>query len=72
MNLAALMVPFDLQTTFFFDDTINRLEVCIDGHWGSVCGDGENDPNIAKVAYRELDHAADGMYIHLQYSVENA
>ena len=55
-----------LAENFAFDDTINRLEVCIGRHWGSVCGDGTSDSNIAKVACRELGHAADGMYTHLQ------
>ena len=37
-----------------------RLEVCSGGNWGSVCGfEAAND--IAEVACRQLNHAAQGM-----------
>ena len=56
-----------LAEEFYFSDAVHRLEVCIGGHWGSVCGDGENDNSIARVACGELHHAADGMYIYWWY-----
>ena len=40
--------------------TAGRLEVCSGGTWGTVCGNTATTAAVAKVACRELDHAAEG------------
>ena len=53
--------PEAIRLTKYISDTIGRLEVCSGGYWGSVCGIGATDA-IAKVACRQLNHAATGIY----------
>ena len=48
-----------IRLTEFFDDTIGRLEVCTDGIWGSVCGNGATG-DIATVVCKELNHTSTG------------
>lgn len=38
-----------------YNNTFGRLEVCYDGHWGSVCDDLA-DSVTAEVACRQLGH----------------
>lgn len=50
----------DVRLTHFDDmDTIGRLEVCYDGHWGSVCIHNADDL-LAEVVCRQLGYAANG------------
>ena len=49
-------------------DTFGRLEVCSGNKWGTVCGSGANLETIARVACRELNHAANnGIDNYLEY-----
>ena len=54
--------PEDIQLARYISDTFGRLEVCSGGYWGTVCGIGATDA-IAKVACRQLNHAATGTYM---------
>ena len=54
--------PEAIRLTKGTTDTFGRLEVCSGGYWGTVCGIGATDA-IAKVACRQLNHAATGTYM---------
>ena len=49
-----------IRLTKYSVSTSGRLEVCSGGTWGTVCGDTGTTAAVAKVACRELDHAAEG------------
>ena len=38
---------------------IGRLEICVDGQWGSVCDDAVNSAT-ASVVCRQIGHATEG------------
>ena len=44
--------------------TEGRLEICVDGSWGTVCNDGF-DTNAAKVVCRQLGFPEDGEWHRL-------
>ena len=46
---------------------IGRLEVCSNGHWGSVCSIGTTNAT-ARVVCRELGHVARGTFMHNNYN----
>ena len=49
----------DVRLTHFEEDAIGRLEVCYDGHWGSVC-DSKYDELLAGVVCGQLGYVAKG------------
>ena len=60
-----------IATVRFYSYTpINRLEVCFNGYWGSVCGDHKTTNTVAEVACRELNYAAKG-YNNIMCSMIN-
>ena len=54
--------PGSIQFTSGATNASGRLEVCSGGYWGTVCGIGATE-TIADVACRQLNHAAEGIYI---------
>ena len=56
-----------VRLTRFSSDFVGRLEVCTNGIWGTVCGNGATTTPLVQVACRELNHAAIGNIIF--YSV---
>ena len=51
-----------VRLTQFSSSRYGRLEICVGGVWGTVCGNGATSA-IADVACRELNHAATGLGI---------
>ena len=49
-----------LRLTQLSSEEFGRLEVCVGGIWGTVCGNGATNA-VADVTCRELNHAALGL-----------
>ena len=65
MFWSAALVPCSpdnpVRLTQYSRDVVGRLEVCINGIWGTVCGNGAPATPLLQVVCRELNHAATGI-----------
>lgn len=45
------------------EDAIGRLEICHNGHWGSICNDFTAGSGIAPLACKQLGYSVPGIYM---------
>lgn len=45
-----------------------RVEVCFNGHWGTVCHDGW-DAREARVVCNEIGYNTSGQYMHVRVAI---
>lgn len=54
--------------------TEGRLEICVNGHWGTICNDGVDeddtfDKNAARVVCRQLGFPESSKFLHIHHIV---
>ena len=65
--MAALCIEGSVRLNSTDNATEGRVEVCLDGEWGTVCDDHSWDDNAATVVCRQLGLPTAGTYVTLHY-----